>query len=119
MTHKPAAEPAPTVEIDAHLELYATTRAALIGLAETVPWHSAVDYDVVLELLDGLHNNFDMPAVEAPSGASKQWLYYATRSGIDTLTRYQVDREALVVCLRILHATWAADADHTRAGGER
>lgn len=121
MTEPLAVEPAPALEINRHLMLYSTTRAALIGLAETVPWNGLLDYDVVLELLDGLHDQFDTPRVQAPSAVSKRFLYDAARSGINALTRYGINASALAVCRGILDMTWAADPHHTTVdvGGVR
>lgn len=121
MTAPRTVESTPELETDPHLALYATARAALICLAETVPWDSLLDYDVALELFDGLHGDLDKPSVHALLGVSKRSLYDAVRSGIDALTRYGLDAKALGVCRGMLDATWAADPHHTTlvAGGGR
>ena len=120
MSNDSAAEPAPALTIGPQHALCAATRAALIGLAETVPWNSLLDYDVAVELLDALHDPFDMPPADPPPAATRQCLYDQARSGLDALTRYKIDSEALRVCRSILDLTWAADPDHTRNadGGE-
>ncbi|GAA2725764.1 hypothetical protein [Cellulomonas aerilata] len=101
--------------------VYAATRAALIGLAETVPWNSLLDYDIAVELLDALYDPFDLPAADPPPAPSRQCLHDQARSGLDALTRYAKDRGVLRVCRSILDVTWAADPDHTTpdAGGQR
>ena len=113
----PAAEPEAAAKIDRQDALYAATRAALIGLAETVPWNSLLDYDVAVELLDALHGPFVMPAADPPPAATRQCLYDQARSGLGALTRYEMDGEALRVCRSILDVTWAADLP-TRAASD-
>ena len=109
----PAAEPEAAAKIDRQDALYAATRAALIGLAETVPWNSLLDYDIAVELLDALHDPFDLAAVDPRPAASRQCLFDQARSGLDGLTHYEVGRDALRLCRSVVDATWAADPDHT------
>jgi hypothetical protein len=111
LTNDSAAEPAPALTIGPQNALCAATRTALIGLAETVPWNSLLDYDVAVELLDALHDPYDVPAAGPPPAATRQCLYDRARSGLDALTRYRLDSDV----------TWAADPHHTgpAAGGER
>lgn len=97
---------------------YAVARSNLHALATTVPATSRIDYWLVLEILDSLHDPSVRPIVDPLVTGPKQVLYTTARAAIEGLSDHGLDPRLLLI-RDLLDGCWQRDlgCNGSKTGG--